>query len=100
MGGDDLIAFDPALFGFDWTIAKGPVDLVVWVSPNHGGGTSLGGLEPFSMIQKILESSLGWGEHRDILVAEAARLGAAGGKELTLGNPESAVRALEGAAKP
>ena len=96
MGGEDLTAFDPALFGFDWTITKGPVDLVVWLSPNHGGTTSISELKPFAIIQRILESSLGWGEHRDILVAEAARLGAAGGKELALGDPESAVRALEG----
>ena len=95
MGGVELMAFDPTQFGFDWIITKGPVDLVMWVSPNHGGTTSIGELKPFAMIQRVLESSLGWGEQRDILVAEATRLGAGGGKELTLGDPESAVRALE-----
>ena len=95
MGGDDLIAFDPARFGFDWSINKGPVDVVVWVTPNHGKATSISELKPFAIIQRILGSSLGWGEHRDILVAEATRLGAAGGKELILGDPESAVSTLE-----
>ncbi len=95
MGAVDLTAFDPTRFGFEWAIHKAPVDLVIWVSPNHGGATSLTELKPFQLIQRILESSLGWGEQRNILVAEAARLGSGGGKELTLGDPESAVRALE-----
>jgi hypothetical protein len=97
MGEDDLIAFDPTLFGFDWAITKGPIDKVVWVSPNHGKETSISALAPFAVIQRLLESSLGWGEHRDILVTEAARLGAAGGIELLLGDPKNATNALESA---
>lgn len=95
MGDDDLLAFDPTLFGFDWAISQGPVRQVVWLNPNHGGTTSVSELKPFAIIQRILESSLGWGEQREHLVAEATRLGAIGGTELALGDPKSAVRALE-----
>ena len=90
----EISAFDPSESGFDWKIGIGPVDRVFWIEKNHGGETSIAQQSSFATIQCILEASLGWGEARDVLVANATRLGRAGGYVLTLGNVEEAARLL------
>lgn len=97
MGEVDISALDPGVQGFDWRIDLGPVDAVISISPNHGGATSLTPCPPFQIIQRLLESWLGWGEAGDVLVASASRLGAAGGYELVLGDVADAVPQLEAA---
>ncbi len=94
-GAIDILALDPAELGFDWRINLGPVDTLIWLTANHGGQTQLEPRSPFAMIQHVLESSLGWGETRDVLVATASRLGGDGGYELVLGDVHTAVARLE-----
>lgn len=91
----EISALEPSECGFDWTIAVAPVDHVVWIKPNHGGGTKLKRRSSFATIRCIIERSLGWGETREALVAAASRLGRAGGHELVMGNPHDAVHLLE-----
>ncbi len=93
----EIFAFEPSEFGFDWTIAVGPVDRVVWITLNHGGETTLESRSSFATIQHILEGSLGWSGARGILAGTATTLGSAGGHELVMGNPYDAVRLLEAA---
>jgi hypothetical protein len=92
----EISALEPCECGFDWTIAVAPVDRVVWITPNHGGGTELKPRSSFATIRSIIECSLGWGEAREALVAAASSLGRAGGHELVMGNPHDAVHLLEG----
>ncbi len=91
----EISALEPSEYGFDWTIAVAPVDRVVWITPNHGGGTELKPRSSFATIRCIIECSLGWGEAREALVAAASSLGRAGGHELVMGNPHDAVSLLE-----
>ena len=95
MGDSYVTALDPSVVGFDWQIRYGPVSQVIWITPNHGSCTKLFKVPPFQTIKYILDSSLGWGESRESLIASATRLGKAGGYELILGNVKSAVSLLE-----
>jgi hypothetical protein len=94
-GNSEISAFDPSDFGFDWTISVGPIDRVVWISPNHGGETVLERRASFPTIQRILEGFMGSGEQRDSLVSAAMALVSRGGHELTLGDARDAVPLLE-----
>ncbi|MCP5159233.1 MAG: hypothetical protein H6975_07390 [Gammaproteobacteria bacterium] len=94
-GAIDILALDPTVLGFDWRIDAGPIDTLIWIIANHGGQTRLEPCAPFEMIRYILESSLGWGETRDVLVAAASRLGRNGGYTLILGNTHDAAHRLE-----
>ena len=91
----EISAVEPSTLDFDWAISTGPIDRVVWITPNHGRETALAPLDSFNTMQRIIESALGWNEGRHVLFAEAARLGATGGYELVLGNAYDAVEALE-----
>lgn len=95
MGDAEISALDPSTLGFDWDITVGPVDEVIWITANHGHGTSLKRRPPFDAIRKIIESALGWGETTEAVVAAASRLGAAGGFELALGDASEGIRHLE-----
>jgi hypothetical protein len=94
-GNIGIAALDPSQLGFDWTIAVGAVERVVWITANHGGQTLLEPRPSFAAIQRILESSLIWDGTRRELVAVAAGLGGNGGYELVLGDPQAAVHLLE-----
>jgi hypothetical protein len=89
-----VTSMHPDALGFAWEIQCGPVDGIIWISPNHGESTELRAYEPFSMVQRTLESILAWQLPRGDLVGLAARLGGAGGHELCLGDAESAVKVL------
>jgi hypothetical protein len=91
----EIAALEPSECGFDWSIRVAPADRVVWISPNHGGGTELNRRSSFTTIRRIIEYSLGWGETRAALVAAASCLGRADGYELVMGNPHNAVHLLE-----
>lgn len=86
---------DPANLGFDWRIAPCQPDHLVWLSPNHGGVTELQALGSFSMMQKLLEAYLGWGESKSRVVSCAANLSRGGGHRLVLGEASDAVSHLE-----
>ncbi len=90
-----ISALDPSQQGFDWTVSVAAVQRLVWISANHGGQTLLQPRPSFAAIQRILESSLIWDGSRRALVTLAAGLGAKGGYELTLGEPQAAVHLLE-----
>jgi hypothetical protein len=93
-GGSHVTSMDPVALGFEWAIRCGPMDAVIWITPNHGGETELRAYAPFQMIQRTLESILAWQLPRQELVGLAARLGGAGGYELQLGDATSAVGLL------
>lgn len=90
-----ISALDPTSLGFDWQIAPGTVDQWIWIAPNHGGDTKLEKLASFPMMQRILESYLGWGESKERVVNCAAGLAKSGGQQLLLGDAEAAVKKLE-----
>ena len=93
-GPTEVSAFDPAVHGFPWKIAVGPIDRVVWITANHGGETALVPQASFPMIQFILKSAIEWGETRDLLVAVATEIAGKGGFELILGNAADAAKLL------
>ncbi len=90
----EISAFDPSAAGFSWEIALGPVDRVIWITPNHGGETRITKHPSFVAMQQVLECSLGWGEERAVVVAEASKLVSRGGYELVLGDARDAVPLL------
>lgn len=94
-GALEISAFDPGAAGFGWAIAMGPVDRVVWLTPNHGGETRLEPRPSFVTMRQLLDFSLDWGEPPDVLVAAASGLAARGGFELTLGDAAAAVALLD-----
>jgi hypothetical protein len=96
----EIAALEPSACGFDWTIAVAAVNRVVWITPNHGGGTELKPRSSFATIRRIIECSLALGEPREALVGAAASLGCAGGQELVMGNPHDAVHLLEAIEEP
>jgi len=89
-----VTSMNPTSLGFHWAIRNGPVGAVIWITPNHGGETTLRAYAPFQMVQRTLESILAWQLPRRELVGVAARLGRTGGYELLLGDAGSAVRVL------
>lgn len=91
----EISAFDPIAAGFDWEISLGPLDRVVWITPNHGGETRIEHHPSFLAMQQVLECSLGWGEERSTLVAEASGVVSRGGYELLLGDAREAVPLLQ-----
>ena len=91
----EISAFDPTSAGFSWELSLGPVDRVIWITQNHGGETRISHHPSFVAMQQVLECSLGWGEERSTLVAEASGLVSRGGYELTLGDARDAVPMLE-----
>lgn len=94
-GDVEISAFDPSVAGFSWEISLGPVDRVVWINPNHGGETRIAHRPSSIAMWPVLECSLGWGEDRGTLVAEASSLVSRGGFELVLGDARDAVPLLE-----
>jgi len=88
-------AMDPTTFGFQWRISPGPVDRLIWISPNHGGVTRLEPLGSFAMLQRLIRSYRGWGEARNLVLKCAAQLVRNGGHQLVLGAVAEAVSKLE-----
>ncbi|MBT4519887.1 MAG: hypothetical protein HOC23_07760 [Halieaceae bacterium] len=95
-GNDQIIrALDPTDLGYEWAIPAGAPDEIIWISPNHGGASTLQPLPVFAILQHLLKSDMGWGTTRSRLVEYASGLSARGGLELTLGNPGEALTLLE-----
>ncbi len=94
-GDTKIRALDPVLHGFDWQISVGAVDHWIWLSPNHGGNTRLDKMTSFIMMQRMLESYLGWGESRRQVVNCVAGLATKGGFRLLLGNADEAAMQLQ-----
>ncbi len=88
-------ALDPTTLGFEWRISPGPIDRLIWISPNHGGVTKLESLGSFAMLQRLIESYQGWGESKKLVLKCAAQLGRSGGHQLVLGAAAEAVSKLE-----
>jgi hypothetical protein len=92
---------DPRLIGGTWRIAKGEVDTVIMLQPNHGGSSSLRSMSPLALAQSVM-SEFGLRETgRGASMGAVARLvSQAKLYDLSLGNHDMAVkcvvRALDG----
>ena len=87
---------DPRLIGGTWRIAKGAVDAVVTLQPNHRGHSSLRPMEPLAVAQAVI-SELGLRETgRSASIGAVARLVSRTRLyDLSLGEHESAVECIE-----
>jgi hypothetical protein len=91
-GGPGPIVTDPLQLGFEWSIGPGPVDVVFFLEPNHGGLTQLRPCPKYLMAQRVMSQSTpprtgGRNWIRDI----CDMLDAAGSYLLNLGDLDTAV---------
>lgn len=91
-------ALDPCEAGFNWHIDAGPVDAIIWLTPNHGGEAQLRELGSMDTLKHLLDSHLDMGESRQQAMNNLPPLATGGGYQLTVGNTASTQRALEGLA--
>jgi len=92
---------DPRLIGGTWRIAKGPVDAVIMLQPNHGGYSSLRPMAPLALAQSMTsEFGLRQTGRGTSIGAVARLLSHARLYDLSLGNHDMAIqciaRALDG----
>ncbi len=94
--GRTIFNIDPKLIGGSWRIEKGNVDCVIVLQPNHGGYSSLRHLPPM-MVAQALISELGMREiDRGVPIgAIAALVSRSKGFDLSLGDPQSAVKCID-----
>jgi len=93
-GEQQLRGLDPTALGLPWVIHCGRVDHIVWLRPNHGGDTRLSPMSSMSLIQRLMEAYLGWGESRSGVFGCCAGLARHGGHELLQGQPDEAIALL------
>jgi hypothetical protein len=93
--GRKIFNVDPRMVGGSWRIEKGLVDCVIVLQPNHGGYSSLRPMAPMAQAQALI-SELGMREiGRGASIGAVANLvSTAKGFDLSLGEPESAVRCV------
>jgi hypothetical protein len=94
--GCTIFNVDPRLIGGSWRIEKGNVDCVIVLQPNHGGYSSLRHLPPM-MVAQALISEMGMREiDRGVSIgAIAALVSRCKGYDLSLGDPEGAVKCVD-----
>jgi len=87
---------DPRLIGGAWRIAKGPVDAVILLQPNHGGYSSLRPIPPLAVAQAMMSEFGLRDTGRNASIGAVARLvSSAKAYDLSLGDHDTAVKCID-----
>src|SRR5581483_9667227 len=90
-----IVAFDPALAGFDWHLRVGPVDGVVVLRRNHDGEAHLDELTALDAVRFLVDHAFPATESRPQLLRAAASVaGHVTAHQLEVGPVEDSARAL------
>jgi hypothetical protein len=94
-GGFHVIAFDPAQLDLEWRITRGPVEVILCLTPRHGGRTRVQSCPTELALQRVLAQSAPPSTGSGAWVRDVGSLvGHAAAYEITIGDLDSAVASV------